>query len=118
MFVKKKHYENAIQKVKIYLGKELGLESEEDAYIILREPTEREALKLRSADDDAERVDAFEHLFESAIVDHDFWEDETVKMDDKEVVGLLFEKIDTANKIIQEYSKAVFRFRTKEDAER
>ncbi len=114
MFVREKHYKNAIQKVKIMLGKELGMEKEDDAFVTFREPSEKEVLLLKVAKDDAERIDAFEAIFKDSIVEHDFYETESQKMDNEAVIKLLFEKIDTTDKLISEYSNAVFLSRMSE----
>ena len=118
MFVREKHYKNAIQKVKILVGLELGMEKAEDAFVTFREPSEKEVLLLKVAKDEAERIDAFQKLFEDSLIDHDFYETESQKMDNKAVVELLFEKIDTTDKIIKEYSEAVFLSRMSEAEEK
>ena len=118
MFVREKHYENAIQKVKVLLGKELGMEKEDDAFVTFREPSEKEVLLLKVAKDDAERIDAFKAIFEASVIDHDFYETETEKMENKAVIDLLFEKMDTTDKLVTEYSNAVFRSRMSKDEEK
>lgn len=115
MFVRKQHYDNAIQKVRINLGLELGLESAEDAYVVFREPSEREVLGMRSAQNDTERVDEFEKIFKQAMKEHNFFEEEGVKMKDDAVIDLLFEKVETANKLMTDYSTAVFRSRVSKE---
>ena len=114
MFIKSKHYANAIQKVTIKLGLELGLESADEATVTFREPSEGEVLKLRAAENDEQRLEAFKEIFKLSIIDHDFWEDETVKMDDGEVIDLLFQKVSTTDKLIKEYSASVFHFQASE----
>ena len=114
MFVKSKHYANAIQKVTIKLGLELGLESADEAFVTFKEPSENEVLDLRAAENDKDRLESFKALFKATIIDHDFWEDETVKMDDGEVVDLLFEKVSTTDKLIKDYTASVFRFQASE----
>lgn len=118
MFVRKKHYENAIQKVRIEVGKELGLESADEAYVIFREPSEKEVIALRSAKDDDERLDAFYNIFCHTLREHNFFEEEGIKMEDKAVVDLLFEKIDTATKLMEEYSTQLFRSRANRSEEK
>ena len=118
MFIRAKHYNNAIQKVKILVGKELGLEKEEDASVTFREPSEKEVLLLKVAKDEAERIDAFEDLFKASIIEHDFYETEGQKMDDEAVIELLFEKMDTTEKVIGDYTKAVFSSRMTEAEEK
>ena len=118
MFVREKDYENAIQKVKINLGKELGMANEDDAHVTFREPSEKEVLLLKNAKDDSERLDAFKAIFEASVIDHDFYETETEKMEAKVVIDLLFEKMDTTEKLVGEYSKQVFRSRMTEAEEK
>ena len=114
MFVREKHYDNAIQKIRIDLGTELGLENPTDAHVTFCEPCERDVLLLQSATDNVSRLDLFRTLFENTLVEHDFYEIEGVKMSSESVIGLLYEKVDTTNKLIQEYSEAVFHIRTNE----
>lgn len=116
-FIREKDYDNAIQKVRINVGKELNLEHEDDAFVIIKEPSEKEVLEFRTVKDESERIAVFEKLFRNRIVDHDFYEDvnKTKKMANDDVIDLLFEKIDTTNKVISEYSDAVFGSRMKSD---
>lgn len=118
MFVRDKDYKNAIQKVKILLGTKLGMEKDEDAYVTFREPSEKEVLLLRVAKDDLERLDAFQKVFEDSLIEHDFYETESVKMENKAVIELLFEKMDTTDKLVSDYSNAVFLSRMTEVVER
>lgn len=118
MFVRDKDYENAIQKVKILLGTKLGMEKDEDVYVTFREPSEKEVLLLKVAKDDVERLDAFQKIFEASLVEHNFYETESLKMENKAVIELLFEKMDTTDKLISDYSSAVFLSRMSEGAEK
>lgn len=118
MFVREKHYENAIQKVRVDLGKELGLDNETDAHVIFREPSEREVLTLKEAQDEVGRLEAFKQLFMDSLIDHDFYEIEGVKMTAEAVINLLYEKMDTTAKLVTEYSNAVFRSRMSEADEK
>lgn len=114
MFVREKHYDNAIQKVRVDLGKELGLDNATDAHVTFREPSEAEVLKLKAAQDEIGRLDAFKEIFIDSLVEHDFYEIEGVKMAAEAVIGLLFEKMDTTDKLVTEYSNAVFLSRMRE----
>jgi len=108
MFDKKKHYDSAIQKVTIHLGKALNLPEGEDCFVTFREPSEKEVLSLRTAQNgEMEGLEAFRILFISALTDHDFFDGEE-KMSNEDVVNLLFEKVESANQLIREYSAAVF----------
>lgn len=114
MFVREKHYDNAIQKVRVDLGKELGLDSATDAHVTFREPSEREVLKLKAAQDEIERLDVFRQIFVDSLIEHDFYEIEGVKMEAEKVIDLLYEKMDTTDKLVTEYSNAVFLSRMRE----
>ena len=115
MFNKAKHYDNAIQKVVIHLGKALNLPEGEDCYVKLREPSEKEVLLLRTtAEGEIESLEVFRNIFTSALVDHDFYDGDE-KMSAEDVINLLYEKVDTANQLIKEYSNAVFRSRASKD---
>lgn len=108
MFNKKKHYESAIQKVTIHLGKALNLPEGEDCYVTFREPSEMEVLSLRVAQsEEIEGLEAFRKLFVAALIDHDFYDGEE-KMSNEDVINLLYEKVESANQLIKEYSSAVF----------
>lgn len=114
MFVREKHYENAIQKVRVDLGKELGLDNATDAHVTFREPSEREVLMLKAAQDDVGRLEAFKQIFIDSLVEHDFYEKEDVKMTAEAVIDLLYEKMATTNKLVEGYSSAVFRSQASE----
>ena len=108
MFNKKKHYESAIQKVTIHLGDALNLPEGEDCFVTLREPSEMEVLKLKATDGgEIAGLEAFREILTSALVDHDFFDGDE-KMSNEDVIGLLYEKVETANKLIKEYTTAVF----------
>ena len=116
MFNKKTHYDSAIQKVTIHLGKALNLPEGEDCFVTFREPSEKEVLSLRSAQNgEMEGLEAFRLLFISALVDHDFYDGEE-KMSAEDVINLLYEKVESANQLIKEYSAAVFPSPAKTDA--
>lgn len=117
-FIRTKHYDNAIQKVKVLLGKELNMEKEDDAYVVFREPSEKEVLKLRTAEDDEQRIDVFHDIFVAGLVEHNFYETEAERMEGEAVIDLLLEKIDTTNKLIEEYTKQVFHSRLTQADER
>ena len=115
MFNKQKHYDSAIQKVTIHLGEALNLPEGEDCFVTFREPSEMEVLSLRVAQsDEVEGLEAFRKLFISALIDHDFFDGEK-KMSNEDVINLLYEKVDSANLLIKEYSSAVFPSRASKD---
>ena len=83
-----------------------------------RKPSERGVLSLRTANDgELEGLEAFRNIFISALVDHDFYDGDE-KMSNEDVINLLYEKVDTANQLIKEYSNAVFRSRANKDEEK
>ena len=49
MFVQKRDYGAFLQTVRVNVGKEVGLENDEDAYIVLRELPTLEMMELRDA---------------------------------------------------------------------
>lgn len=107
-FNKQKHYDSAIQKVTITFGKELNLPEGEECYVKLREPSEIEVAKLRAIEGgELSGIETFKEILSAALVDHDFFDGER-KMTADEVIGLLYEKVDTATKLIKEYTSAVF----------
>lgn len=108
MFNKKKHYDNAIQKVTIHLGEALNLPEGEDCYVTLREPSEMEVIKLKATEGgEREGLEAFREILTSALVDHDFFDGEE-KMSNEDVINLLYERVESATKLIKEYTSAVF----------
>ena len=112
-FYRDQHYDNAIQKVRINVGKELNMEKEEDAYVVFREPSEKDVLRMKDTKDSIDRLDFFRALFEKSVDAHNFFEKEGVRMEDKAVIALLYEKIETTDKLIKEYSEKVFLSRVK-----
>ena len=49
MFVQKRDYGAFLQSVRVNVGKEVGLEKEEDAYLVLKELPTLEMIELRDA---------------------------------------------------------------------
>ena len=114
-FYKSKHYENAIQKIRIELGTIFGLEKDEEAFILLREPSEVESLSFKKEiiTDEVKGVEFFKSILPGLILDHDFYEDETskTKMSNEEVAELIFDKNEAADHVLETYTNAVFRSR-------
>lgn len=96
-----------LKKITIDLSEELNCE---DVHVTFREPSTSEAFQLR-VDDEAQAVDAFKQLLPTLMIDHNFYADDenTIKADDKEVVEIIFENFQAFQKVLTEYTKAVFR---------
>ena len=88
---------------------ELDASFGEDVYIILREPTTEEAFKLRT-EDEGEAIKVFKELMADLMVDHSFYEDETskTKLDSKEVADIIYQSFPSYQKVLSEYTGAVF----------
>ena len=54
MFIKTKHYDACIQKVRIEVGTLVGLKADDEAYIVLKELPTLEMLKLKEASEQGE----------------------------------------------------------------
>ncbi len=112
MFIRTKNYENCIQRVKIEIGKEVGLEEESEAYIVLKELPTLEMLQLKEATDkgEEETLKIFKQLLPQIITEHNFYEDEegNKKMSNLDIATLIFESITLTMKVVQGYTKAAF----------
>ena len=82
MFVKTRNYDKAIQKVRIEVGTYVGLEKDDEAFLILKELPTADMLKLK--------------------------ETEQKKMKNEDVVEFIFEKFDLCTKVLSDYSNASF----------
>ncbi len=112
MFIKTKHYDTCIQKVRIEVGTLVGLEADDEAYIVLKELPTLEMLKLKEASEQGENqtLTLLRDLLPSILVDHNFYEDADAKrkMDNREVASLVFESLDLTVKVVNEYTHAAF----------
>ncbi|PKL19936.1 MAG: hypothetical protein CVV48_15455 [Spirochaetae bacterium HGW-Spirochaetae-4] len=112
MFIKTKHYDNCIQKVRIEVGTLVGLEADDEAYIVLKELPTLEMLRLKEASEQGENqtLTLLRDLLPSILVDHNFYEDADAKkkMDNREVASLVFESLDLTVKVVNEYTHAAF----------
>ena len=119
-FYRDKHYENAIQKVRIEIGTLLGLEKDEDVFILLREPSEIETVSIKKelSGDQIKGVELFKSILPGLIIEHDFYEDEKTKMENEAVVEILFEKSELAETVLEKYTNAVFRSRLNQREEK
>ena len=110
MFVRNKNYENAIQKVRIDVGTLVGLEKDDEAYVVLKELPTSEMLRLKDASDGGESaiMDFFKSVLPKIITDHNFYETEQKKMTNEAVTEFIFEKLELSSKVISGYSNAAF----------
>lgn len=109
-YVNKRDKANAIKKVKIAFGERLGCDKDEDAEIIVREPTEMEVLTWRAASKDSETngVVNFKDLLVGTLVSHNLMEDENEKMTNEAVADLIYEKSELTAFIMETWAKSVF----------
>jgi uncharacterized protein (DUF433 family) len=112
MFIKTRHYEACIQKVRIEVGTLVGLKADDEAYIVLKELPTLEMLRLKEASEQGENqtLTLLRDLLPSILVDHNFYEDADAKrkMDNREVASLVFESLDLTVKVVNEYTHAGF----------
>ena len=110
MFVKKRNYDNCIQKVRINVGTLVGLDSDEEAYIVMKELPTFEMLGLRNFQQEGEEglLHYIKDILPSIIVDHNFYEDENKKMSNEDLAKLIFERVDLSTKVINDYINASF----------
>lgn len=106
----KRDYENAIRKVTIKFGTKLNCETDDDAVIIVREPSELEALEWNEARKEGSKssMEAFKKILGNSIVKHNLMEDDVKPMSNEAVADLIYQKIDLCNFVIGEWSKQVF----------
>lgn len=112
MFIKSKNYENCVQRVKIEVGLEAGLNDKTEAYITLKELPTLEMLRLKEATEKSEEetLKLFKELLPLIITDHNFYEDEKgeKKMSNEELSELIFDSITLTMKIVEDYTSASF----------
>ncbi len=112
MFIKSKHYDSAIQKVQINVGTFVGLNSDEEAFIVLKELPTLQMLKLKESSEkgETETLVLLQDLLPLILVDHNFYEDEGShkKMKNEEVSSLIFESLDLTVKVVSEYTSSSF----------
>ena len=90
--------------------KTVKVEINEDAWVLLREPTTDEAFSLRTDDENA-ALEAFRKLLPEIIIDHDFYEDETeqVKLKNSEVAEIVGNSYTGFFEVLNTYTTQVFR---------
>ena len=109
MFVKTRNYDKAIQKVRIEVDTYVGLEKDDEAFLILKELPTQDMLKLKDTNGgNTETLTFFKEVMPHIIVDHNFYETEQKKMKNEEVVEFIFEKFDLCTKVLSDYSNASF----------
>ena len=122
MFIKTRNYDKCIQKVRIEVGTLVGLEKDDEAFILLKELPTLEMLRLKEASEKGENetLCLLRDLLPSILVDHNFYEDADAKkkMDNREVASLVFESLDLTVKVVNEYTHAAFFSRRRDSAGR
>ncbi len=112
MFIKAKNYDKCIQKVRITVGTLVGLEKDDEAFIILKELPTLLMLKLKDSSQKGENetLSLLKELLPIILVDHNFYEDENgqKKMKSEDVASLIFESLDLTVKVVNEYTRASF----------
>ncbi len=110
MYVQKRNYGTFLRSVKINVGKECGMENEDDAYITLRELPTLEMMNLRESYEKGQKelIMFFKEVLPSIIIDHNFYEEENKRMSNETLSALIFERMELSSKVIGEYSKASF----------
>lgn len=110
MFVRNKNYDSAIQKIRIDVGTFVGLEKDDEAYVVLKELPTSEMLALKEASEKGEDaiMDFFKTVLPKIMTDHNFYETEQQKMTNAAVTDLIFERLTLSNKVISSYSNASF----------
>ena len=112
MFIKAKNYDKCIQKVRIEVGSLVGLEKDDEAYILLKELPTLEMLSLKDSSEKGENetLTLLRELLPSILVDHNFYEDVNgkIKMKNEDVASLIFESLDLTVKVVNEYTHAGF----------
>ena len=98
MFITGKDF---IANKRIELGLSLGAENDGDAFIVLREPTTLELMDLQESKEAAGRK--LLDMIPALLMDHDFYETETKRMDAQGVARTLTEKPAAAMKVMSEY---------------
>ena len=109
-YVRKKAYENAIQKIRVEFGTLIGLETDEEAYVVLKELPTMEMMQLNEAHEKGrkELLEFFKDVLPLIIVDHNLYETETEKMSNEAVAAFIYEKLDLTGKVIGDYASASF----------
>ena len=112
MFIRSKHYDNCIQKVKIEVGTLVGLEKDDEAFITLKELPTMDMLRMKQAAEDGDNapLELLKELLPEIITDHNFYEDEEgkQKMSNEDIASLVFDSLELTSKIVSDYTSASF----------
>lgn len=110
MYIRKNHYENAIQRIRINLGTALGLAGDEEAFITLKEMPTLEMMEMRDAHAKGEKelLQFFRKVLPLIIVDHSFYEDEKTRMKNEDIASFIFESLELTSQVINGYTNASF----------
>ena len=109
-YIRKKAYDNAIQKVRVNFGTIVGQEKDDDAYVILKELPTLEMMQLKDAHEKGQKelLEFFKEVLPQIIVEHNLYETEKQKMSNEDVASFIYEKLDLTGKVIGEYASASF----------
>lgn len=115
MFIKSINYDKFLVKVKVEMGSFFDLK-EDDVYVVFKELDTFNTLELKDAFEkgETEILRKLKSVLPDIIVDHNFYEQENVKMSNNDVVELLFSKNKLTTKVVGEYISALFQLPEKE----
>ena len=99
-----------IQKVRVEVGTYLGLETDAEAFIEMKEIPTIQMMELREAYEKGDRalMEFFRDLMPSIIVDHNFYETEKEKMKPEAITEIVFGSLDLTRKVMDEYTQSSF----------
>lgn len=109
MFIKSKS--NYLVKVKVNVGLVLGCDTDEEAFIELRELDTQSMMKLKEASEKGEAayMEYMKSVLPSIITEHNLYREEGKLMSNTEVMELVFSKLDLTTKVVSEYMSQAFR---------
>ncbi|MBQ0070929.1 MAG: hypothetical protein KBS81_03600 [Spirochaetales bacterium] len=119
MFVRDRN-DSWLQKVKVEVGTLLGLGTDEEAYITLKEIPTIQMLELKDSYEKGDKalMEFFRGILPSIIVDHNFYETETKKMESEAIAELVFGSLALTRKVMDTYTQAAFFTRRKVSEDR
>lgn len=112
MYRKDLNYSTSLRKVKIEFGTLLGLEKDDEAFVVLKELDTMTTLKLKDVSQEGnqnEVMEFFRGVLPKIIIQHNLYENETKLMTPEEVSKLIYEKLDLTSKVMGDYTSAMFR---------
>lgn len=115
MFIKAINYDKFLVKVKIEMGSFFDMK-EDEVYVVFKELDTFNTLELKDAFEkgETEILKKLKNVLPETIIDHNFYEQENVKMSNNDVVELLFSKNKLTTKVVGEYISALFQLPEKE----